>query len=261
MVTPKQIRPAQRCDILCVLVIESTQHMQPLFHELYDSIITKIITQLRTPTIVESAGKKNQTTKASPSVRLGVVFFGDYYPYSTQTCSTQYFTSNYREFSKTIKAHNFCQGGQLRCAVTDGLVGALEMFDDFAEFDPEAHLANVQQRHVILVSSTPPYAEPCRENIHMRYDGFELEDVAKRMRELKLSFSLIQERGSKIEQVESLLKSANVSTKSPIEIPKAMSPSFEVRLMGIDLPIPPEFAEPTPQAVPIAPAVSQPQQH
>ncbi|KAJ1723156.1 hypothetical protein LPJ53_002468 [Coemansia erecta] len=261
MVTPKQIRPAQRCDILCVLVIESTQHMQPLFHELYDSIITKIITQLRTPTIVESAGKKSQTTKASPSVRLGVVFFGDYYPYSTQTCSTQYFTSNYREFSKTIKAHNFCEGGQLRCAVTDGLVGALEMFDDFAEFDPEAHLANVQQRHVILVSSTPPYAEPCRENVHMRYDGFELDDVAKRMRELKLSFSLIQERGSKVEQVESLLKSANVSIKAPVDIPKAMSPSFEVRLMGIDLPIPPEFAEPAPQTIPIAPAGTQPQQH
>ncbi|KAJ2860282.1 hypothetical protein FB639_005656, partial [Coemansia asiatica] len=143
MVAPKQMRTAQRCDILCVLVIESTQHMQNLFHELYDSVITKIITQLRTPTLVETTAKKSQATKASPCVRLGVVFFGDYYPYSTQTCSTQYFTSNYREFTKTIKAHKFREGGQLRCAATDGLVSALEMFDDFAEFDPEAHLANV----------------------------------------------------------------------------------------------------------------------
>ncbi|KAJ1826299.1 hypothetical protein LPJ56_002252, partial [Coemansia sp. RSA 2599] len=255
MVAPKQMRTAQRCDILCVLVIESTQHMQNLFPELYDSVITKIITQLRTPTLVETAAKKGQATKASPCVRLGVVFFGDYYPYSTQTCSTQYFTSNYREFTKTIKAHKFCEGGQLRCAATDGLVSALEMFDDFAEFDPEAHLANVQQRHAILVSSTPPYADPCRENIHMRYDGFGLDDVAKRMRELKLSFSLIQERGKKIEQVEGLLKTANVSSKPPLELPQAMSPNFDVRLMGIDLPIPPEFSEPTAQTIPIAPAV------
>ncbi|KAJ1898370.1 hypothetical protein LPJ66_002805, partial [Kickxella alabastrina] len=254
MVTPKQMRPAQRCDILCVLVIESTQHMHNLFHELYDSVITNLINQLRTPVIVDASGKKSQTTKATPCVRLGVVFYGDYYPYSTRTCSTQYFTSNYREFTKAIKAHKFCEGGQLRCAVTDGLVGALEMFDDFAEFDPEAHLANVQQRHAILVSSTPPYMQPCQENVHMRYDGFGLDDVAKRMRELKLSFSLIQERGKRIEQVEGLLDTANISTKPPLELPKAMSPSFSVRLMGIDLQIPPEFAEPVAQLTAIAPA-------
>ncbi|KAJ2720136.1 hypothetical protein GGI07_004780, partial [Coemansia sp. Benny D115] len=254
MVTPKQMRPTQRCDILCVLVIESTQHMQNLFHELYDSVITKVITQLRTPVIVESAGKKSQATKATPCVRLGVVFFGDYFPYSTRTCSTQYFTSNYREFTKTIKAHRFCEGGRLRCAATEGLVGALEMFDDFAEYDPEAHLTNIQQRHVVLVSSTPPYSEPCRENVHMRYDGFGLDDVAKRMRELKVSFSLIQERATRIDQVENLLKTANTSSKAPFELPRGMSPNFDVRLMGIDLPIPPEFSEAVAQPTPIAPA-------
>ncbi|KAJ1657735.1 hypothetical protein GGF38_004357, partial [Coemansia sp. RSA 25] len=172
MVTPKQMRPALRCDILCVFVIESTQHMQNLFPDLYDSVLTKIITQLRTPVIVDSPVKKdtsakksgNQPTKATPCVRLGVVFFGDYYPYSTHTCSTKYFTSNYREFAKTIKEHRFCEGGRLRCAATEGLVGALEMLDNFNECDPEAGLASVQQRHVVLVSSTPPYSEPCREN-------------------------------------------------------------------------------------------------
>ncbi|KAJ2251590.1 hypothetical protein GGI13_003759 [Coemansia sp. RSA 455] len=266
MVTPKQMRPALRCDILCVLVIESTQHMQNLFPDLYDSVLTKIITQLRTPVIVDSPGKKDaaakkgsQPTKATPCVRLGVVFFGDYYPYSTRTRSTKYFTSNYREFAKTIKEHRFCEGGRLRCAATEGLVGALEMFDDFNEFDPEAGLTSVQQRHVILVSSTPPYAEPCRENDHMRYDGFGLDSVADRMRELKLSFSLVQERGKRIEQVENLLKAANVSTKPALELPKSMSPSFDVRLAGIDLPIPQEFATAALTATQPTPVALQPQ--
>ncbi|KAJ2742515.1 hypothetical protein GGI20_004426 [Coemansia sp. BCRC 34301] len=246
MVTPKQMRPALRCDILCVFVIESTQHMQNLFPDLYDSVLTKIITQLRTPVIVDSPSKKDamakkgatsQPTKATPCVRLGVVFFGDYYPYSTRTCSTKYFTSNYREFAKTIKEHRFCGGGRLRCAATEGLVGALEMLDNFNECDPEAGLTSVQQRHVILVSSTPPYAEPCRENDHVRYDGFGLDNVAARMRELKLSFSLVLERGKRIEQIENLLKTANVSTKPALELPKSMCPSFEAHLVGIDLPI------------------------
>ncbi|KAJ2883239.1 hypothetical protein H4R27_002902 [Coemansia aciculifera] len=266
MVTPKQMRPALRCDILCVLVIESTQHMQNLFPDLYDSVLTKIITQLRTPVIVDSPGKKDaaakkgsQPTKATPCVRLGVVFFGDYYPYSTRTRSTKYFTSNYREFAKTIKEHRFCEGGRLRCAATEGLVGALEMFDDFNEFDPEAGLTSVQQRHVILVSSTPPYAEPCRENDHMRYDGFGLDSVADRMRELKLSFSLVQERGKRIEQVENLLKAANISTKPALELPKSMSPNFDVRLVGIDLPIPPELATAASTATQPTPVAVQPQ--
>ncbi|KAJ2302379.1 hypothetical protein IWW52_004444, partial [Coemansia sp. RSA 2704] len=249
------MRPAPRCDILCVLVVESTQHMQSLFHGLYDTVITRLITQMRTPVIVEPAGKNSQAaTKATPCVRLGVVFYGDYFPYSMQTCSTQYFTSNYREFTKIIKAHRFCEGGQLRCAATEGLVAALEMFDDFAEFDPEAHLTNVQQRHAIMVTSTPPYAEGCRENSHMRYDGFGLDDVARRMREMKVSFSLVKERGKQIEQIEGLLKSANVSTKAPLELPKLMSPNFDVQLIGIDLPIPPEFAAPLNAPAPIAPA-------
>ncbi|KAJ2829888.1 hypothetical protein GGI24_002034, partial [Coemansia furcata] len=266
MVTPKQMRPALRCDILCVLVIESTQHMQNLFPDLYDSVLTKIITQLRTPVIVDSPSKKDasvkkggQPTKATPCVRLGVVFFGDYYPYSTRTRSTKYFTSNYREFAKTIKEHRFCEGGRLRCAATEGLVGALEMFDDFNEFDPEAGLTSVQQRHVILVSSTPPYAEPCRENDHMRYDGFGLDNVADRMRELKLSFSLVKERGKQIEQVENLLKAANISTKPALELPKSMSPNFDVHLVGIDLPIPPEFATPASTSTQAAPVAAQPQ--
>ncbi|KAJ1785079.1 hypothetical protein LPJ62_004380, partial [Coemansia sp. RSA 2167] len=255
MVTPTQIRPAPRCDILCVLVVESTQHMQNLFHGLYDTVITQLITQMRTPIIVQAAGNKSQpVTKATPCVRLGVVFYGDYFPYSTQTCSKQYFTSNYREFTKTIKSHRFCEGGLLRCATTEGLVGALEMFDDFAEFDPEAHLANVQQRHAIMVTSTPPYAQGCRENAHMRYDGFSIDDVARRMREMKISFSLIKERGKQIEQVEGLLKTANVSTKSLLELPKPMSPDFDVQLMGIDLQIPPEFAAPISALTSIAPA-------
>ncbi|KAJ2441771.1 hypothetical protein GGF42_007183, partial [Coemansia sp. RSA 2424] len=265
MVTPKQMRPALRCDILCVFVIESTQHMQNLFPDLYDSVLTKIITQLRTPVIVDSPGKKdtsakksgNQPTKATPCVRLGVVFFGDYYPYSTHTCSTKYFTSNYREFAKTIKEHRFCEGGRLRCAATEGLVGALEMLDNFNECDPEAGLTSVQQRHVVLVSSTPPYAEPCRENVHMRYDGFGLDNVAARMRELKLSFSLVRERGKRIEQIENLLKAANISTKPALELPKSMSPSFDVHLVGIDLPIPQDFAASTPaQPVAITPQTS-----
>ncbi|KAJ2499129.1 hypothetical protein GGH96_003789 [Coemansia sp. RSA 1972] len=255
MVAQTQIRPAPRCDILCVLVVESTQHMQNLFHGLYDTVITQLITQMRTPIIVQAAGNKSQpVTKATPCVRLGVVFYGDYFPYSTQTCSKQYFTSNYREFTKTIKSHRFCEGGLLRCATTEGLVGALEMFDDFAEFDPEAHLANVQQRHAIMVTSTPPYAQGCRENAHMRYDGFSIDDVARRMREMKISFSLIKERGKQIEQVEGLLKTANVSTKSLLELPKPMSPGFDVQLMGIDLQIPPEFAAPVSALTSIAPA-------
>ncbi|KAJ1750947.1 hypothetical protein LPJ79_002532 [Coemansia sp. RSA 1821] len=250
MVTSTQMRPTPRCDILCVLVIESTQHMQGLFQGLYDAVITRLITQMRTPIVVEPAGKKSQTaTKATPCVRLGVVFYGDYFPYSSQTCSTQFFTSNYREFAKTIKAHRFCEGGQLRCAATEGLVAALEMFDDFAEFDPEAHLTNVQQRHAIMVTSTPPYAEGCRENTHMRYDGFGLDDVAQRMREMNISFSLIKERGKRIEEIEGLVKAANISSKEPLELPKSLSPNFDIQLMGIDLKLPPEFDKPVSSAV------------
>ncbi|KAJ2751084.1 hypothetical protein H4S06_004220, partial [Coemansia sp. BCRC 34490] len=83
------------------------------------------------------------------------------------------------------------------------------------------------------------------------------------MRELKISFSLVQERGKRIDQMEALLGSANVSTKPPMELPAAMSPYFDVRLMGIDLLIPPEFAEPAatsnlPPPLSIAPVAIQP---
>ncbi|KAJ2585970.1 hypothetical protein EV177_009846, partial [Coemansia sp. RSA 1804] len=48
-----------------------------------------------------------------------------------------------------------------------------------------------------------------------------------------------------------------------MELPAAMSPYFDVRLMGIDLPIPPEFAEPAtistlPPPLSIAPVAIQP---
>ncbi|KAJ1935005.1 hypothetical protein EC988_008623, partial [Linderina pennispora] len=262
MVPPRQMRPAPRYDTLCVFVVESTQRMQNLFPDLYETVIKQVITQLRTPVLVEPASKKVPATKATPCVKLGVVFFGDYFPYSTRTCSSQYFTSNYREFAKSLKAHRFRGGGRLRCASTEGLVGALEMLDDFEENDPEAHLLNVQQRHVILVTSTPPYAEKCRENVHMRYDNFGLDDVGRRMREMRLSFSLVLQRGQKIDDVEALMTSANYSTKAPLVLPLAMSPNFDVRLTNISLPMaststPTSTSEATPSARPqasIAPA-------
>ncbi|KAJ2697874.1 hypothetical protein H4R19_005634, partial [Coemansia spiralis] len=131
MVAAAQNRAGQRYDILCVLVIESSEHMRGLFHGLYESVLLRVIAQLREPVIIGSGGDAGPVEKATPCVRFGVVFYGDYFPYSTQPCSTQYFTSNYREFAKTLKAHRFREGGQLRCAATEGLVAALEMFDDF----------------------------------------------------------------------------------------------------------------------------------
>ncbi|KAJ2791735.1 hypothetical protein H4R21_006271, partial [Coemansia helicoidea] len=80
--------------------------------------------------------------------------------------------------------------------------------------------------------------------------------VARRMCEMKISFSLIKERGKRIEQVEALLKAANVSTKAPLEIPELMSPGFDAHLMAIDLPIPPEFTAPA--SMPPQPPTQQP---
>ncbi|KAJ2844953.1 hypothetical protein GGI22_006714, partial [Coemansia erecta] len=58
--------------------------------------------------------------------------------------------------------------------------------------------------------------------------------------------------------MEALLVSANLSTRAPLELPVAMSPHFDARLMGIDIQIPRELMDPVSAPPPIAPAAILP---
>ncbi|KAJ1946235.1 hypothetical protein FBU59_002077, partial [Linderina macrospora] len=51
MAPPRQMRPAPRYDTLCVFVVESTQRMQNLFPDLYETVLKQVITQLRNPVL------------------------------------------------------------------------------------------------------------------------------------------------------------------------------------------------------------------
>ncbi|KAJ1673100.1 hypothetical protein EV182_005889, partial [Spiromyces aspiralis] len=172
--------PKPRYDILCVFVIENSKHIGFQINALYDNIIKRVFTKLRQQIPPEDS---TYNSKTSPCVKLGVVYFGDYEPYSEVTCEAQHFLINYRQFEKNVKSHAFTDTGLLRVATIEGLVGALEMFDEYDEHNPEVNITVLYQRHCFLISTTPPYLDPCRCNKMERYDGYTFQDVAARMKE------------------------------------------------------------------------------
>ncbi|PWA03566.1 hypothetical protein BB558_000288 [Smittium angustum] len=211
-----------RKNILCIFVIEDTKKIESIFQNLYSQVIQKIFHILREPVLISSS---QTPTKITPCVRFGIVFYGDHPPLSNSATSSQYFTTNFRDFSDSLLTHSFSSTGNIRCAMLEGLVGALEMIDDFNEFDISASQSELHSTHCVLVGCTPPYGieslstsqnigsndpsnnmfnqrnnsfsiygaleERCRENQRAEYDNFSFPNVLNKLKEKNIIFTSV----------------------------------------------------------------------
>ncbi|KAK9753545.1 hypothetical protein K7432_017951, partial [Basidiobolus ranarum] len=146
--------PSSKQEVLCVFVIEGTSTIAKQFDTIYQTYIEPITRQLRTPLIVETSEK--QKSKVNPVLKLGLVIYGDYEPSRVITVDGKYFTSDYQFFRNILEKIKFTQGGPLKNAVAEGLIGALEMFD---MHNTTRHKESpIPVRHCILIANTPPYS-------------------------------------------------------------------------------------------------------
>ncbi|KAG0293324.1 Mediator of RNA polymerase II transcription subunit 25, partial [Dissophora globulifera] len=216
---------SQRHEILCVFAIESSARMSPNFESLFISYIEPIVRHFRAPPIDPETNQPRP--KDAPLVRCGLAIYGDYQPSSASTVDTRYFTNDPVSFLRELRQIKFEYGGVFRNAVTEGLVSALEMFDQYDELrtsdgaDPE--------RHLILVADSAPHMTGCRCNSSERYDDFNIENAS-----------------------QELLK-VNQPTVDIIDANPKPSVNHVVKLAGFQLPlVPPSIAAPQTQPQPSA---------
>ncbi|KAI8600903.1 mediator complex subunit 25 von Willebrand factor type A-domain-containing protein [Dissophora ornata] len=173
--------PSQRHEILCVFAIENSARMGSSFESLLISYIEPIVRHFRSPPIDPETNQPRP--KDAPLVRCGLAIYGDYQPSSTSTLDTRYFTIDPVSFIRELRQIKFEYGGVFRNAVTEGLVSALEMFDQYDELRVSDG-SSEPERHLILVADSDPHLTGCRCNSTERYDGFNYEDAAQELRKV-----------------------------------------------------------------------------
>ncbi|KAF8936896.1 Mediator of RNA polymerase II transcription subunit 25, partial [Haplosporangium gracile] len=237
---PTSLRP----EILCVFVIENSARMGPSFELLLISYIEPILRHFRAPPIDPETNQPRP--KDAPLVRCGLAIYGDYQPSSAATVDTKYFTNDPLTFLRELRHIRFEYGGVFRNAVAEGLVSALEMFDQHDEMrgndgpDPE--------RHVVLVADSSPHLTGCRCNANEQYDNYSLGDVSQELLKRSISLSLISP--SDHSELTELVSKVNECTFEVVEgAPKAL-PAHIVKLAGFQLPQPPPPVAPPAVATP-----------
>ncbi|KAI9486701.1 MAG: mediator complex subunit 25 von Willebrand factor type A-domain-containing protein [Benjaminiella poitrasii] len=176
----------QRKEVAVIFVIDGTARMQPHFQVIYEAYIDPIIKQLRSPVISE--GEDGQTkTKITPVLKYGLTIFGDYEPLSTNTVDRKYFTSDSIMFQDILKSISCKKGGIIKNAVEEGLVAALELFDEYREELDGKELI----QHCILISNSIPHQIGARCNLLDKYSGMKLDDIARAMNQANIKLSLI----------------------------------------------------------------------
>ncbi|KAK9719363.1 hypothetical protein K7432_004839 [Basidiobolus ranarum] len=249
--------PSPKQEVLCIFVLEGTLALAKQFDTIYQTYIEPIIRQLRTPIIVEAG--ENQKTKVNPVLKLGIVVYGDYGASTVITVDTKYFTSDYHFFRNILEKIKFTQGGPLKNAVGEGLVGALEMFD---MHNTTRHTESPNPiRHCILIANTAPYLNGCRCNNDEKYDNFKLPDIATHITKENIRFSFIGLRKGLL-TLENLAKQVNEENKiETFHIDDTHAKDFVVKLGGFKLPPPllknelkREFVETSPGRLGISPA-------
>ncbi|KAF9399726.1 hypothetical protein BGX21_005735, partial [Mortierella sp. AD011] len=169
--------PSQRQEILCVFAIENSARMGPNFETLLMSYIEPILRHLRTPPI--DAETNQPRPKDAPLVRCGLAIYGDYQPSSASTIDTRYFINDPITFLRELRQIKFEYGGVFRNAVTEGLVSALEMFDQYDEL--RSSDGGDPVRHLVLVADSSPHTTGCRCNSNERYDNYNVEDAVQEL--------------------------------------------------------------------------------
>ncbi|OLY81911.1 hypothetical protein AYI68_g3977, partial [Smittium mucronatum] len=237
-------------NVLVIFVIENTKKIESIFSILYKQVIEKVILKLREPVLISSSPVP---AKVTPNVKFGSVYYGDQPPFSNTTISSNYFTSNYRDFGNELASHSFGTGGTIRCALLDGLVCALEMVDDFKDFDKDSSLCDLHSINVILIGCTLPYGnellqlgetsngfsqkptassspgvnsngifgvseEHCRKNQRTEYDGFTFNNVFSKFREYNIKITSISLIGEDYQIFKTIANRCSPEENQPKEL-------------------------------------------
>ncbi|KAL1923707.1 uncharacterized protein VTP21DRAFT_8687 [Calcarisporiella thermophila] len=222
-------------EVVVLCVIEGTAKMKEHFAALIDNYIDPIMKQLRTPVIMEGDDKQ-QRTKITPTLKYGLVVYGDYEPFSAVTVDRKYFTQDFRTFSNMLRNLEFRNGGLLQNATGEGLVAALEMFDMYKQRrHPDSPPPIL---HCILVAASPPHMTGCRCNIRGKYDNFTLSDIQSALVEESIRLSLITPRKG-LTELEALV--TNVNSGIGVDVVNAIESADQhqvVKLAGFKLPPP-----------------------
>ncbi|KAG2183632.1 hypothetical protein INT43_006640, partial [Umbelopsis isabellina] len=237
-----------RKEVVCVFVVEGTAKMQPYFSTLFEAYLEPLLRQLRAPIITE-ADDKQPKTKVTPILKYGLVIYGDYEPSSAVTVDRKYFTSDFSLFHSVFKNINCSQGGILKNAVFEGLVAALELFDDY-KANADASLSD-PIFHCILVAASLPYNMSVRCNVSEKYDQFRLPEIVEEMRKNNVQLSLVAPRKG-LHELEKLSGLVNNKKTEINKILDTVNPAHVVQLAGLKLPTPQITPAPTPPTTDVA---------
>lgn len=177
-------KPASR-DVLCCLIVDSTSSLRDHFKNIQQSFLTPFLSQLRLPLPVEFEG---QITKFTPSLKLGVVTYGDYL--SNSPVVSHYFTSEHKLVLDYLNSLKFDNGGPCYSVVYEGLCSALEMFDSYQE--QSGSESNIEPiRHCILIGNSLPHACNVKFNQKEENDNLSVQGICQKLKKYNVNFSLI----------------------------------------------------------------------
>ncbi|KAI8346300.1 mediator complex subunit 25 von Willebrand factor type A-domain-containing protein [Mortierella sp. GBAus27b] len=183
--------PSLRHEILCVFAIENSAKMGTNFETLLISYIEPILRHFRAPPVDPETNQPRH--KDAPLVQCALAIYGDYQPDSSSTIDARYFTKDPVTFLRELRLIKFEYGGVFRNAVVEGLVSALEMFDQYDELRINEGME--PERHLILVADSSPHLTGCRCNSNERYDNYSVENAAEEMHKVGQQMFLLAGQG------------------------------------------------------------------
>ncbi|CAO3675556.1 unnamed protein product [Rhizopus stolonifer] len=120
----------------------------------------------------------------------------------------------------------------MRNAVEEGMVAALELFD---EYRPEVEGRELVQ-HCILLSNSLPNKLTTRCNMDEKYDGLKMESIIEEMKKTNIRFSLISPNQG-YEDLEIIVSKVNDEATEINTIKETAAPAHFVQLAGFKLPV------------------------
>ncbi|RKP38047.1 hypothetical protein BJ085DRAFT_36127 [Dimargaris cristalligena] len=226
--------PSIKKEVLCVIVLEDSEQIAQVFNAVYQTYLDPIIRYLRTPMLNSPAQGGPGNTKMTPLVRLGLVYYRNNARGSSTCVDRTSFISDYRLYRKIITQHQFAPGTAPLYAVTEGLVGALELFDAYQSSYGSDVRHTVQ--HCIVVGSTPFCPEAVRNNISTRYDDFTLARVLDTMKTSRVKLSVISPLGPASPALLSLAVQAAENPDSIVDVTKGPDHKLVAKLAGFTPP-------------------------
>ncbi|KAI8822644.1 mediator complex subunit 25 von Willebrand factor type A-domain-containing protein [Fimicolochytrium jonesii] len=191
-----------------VVVLENSGIMSFHFRELCSLYIEPLLLRFQ-----ESAEDRNAANPLGPrsAVQFGLVVYADSPTASPIPTQKMCISNDPRAIIRAIYNVRYSHGGLSGNALTDGLVGALEMFYDMT---PEYRgQAATFQRHCLLVASTPANDRQSSMPVEPKYDDFHLNQVIEVLRSENVRFSLITGRKGVL---ETLPPKINVDSATPV---------------------------------------------